>query len=90
MFWVIRTWQQKPQQTVMLLDSAETMVIGGIAATEEQKSERRVPCLGTVPGLGEAFKARQKTDDKRELLMFITATIIDEHGNPIIKVETQE
>jgi type IV pilus assembly protein PilQ len=68
----------KEAVTEMLLDSGETMVIGGIAATEDASSERRVPCLGTVPVLGEAFKARNKTEDKRELLMFITATIMND------------
>jgi type II secretory pathway component GspD/PulD (secretin) len=60
----------------MLLEDGETMVLGGIAATNDAYSERRVPCLGTVPILGEAFKARNRSDEKNELLMFITANII--------------
>ncbi len=68
----------KEADTVMLLNSGETMVIGGIAATNSSNSERRVPCLGTLPILGEAFKATDQNNDKRELLMFITATMLSE------------
>ncbi len=72
----------KEANTILLLDSGETMVIGGIVASDNSRNERRVPCLGTLPIVGYAFKSTQRADDERELLMFITATIIpDENDN---------
>ena len=63
------------------------MVLGGIAATDDSYSERRVPCLGTIPILGEAFKARNRSDEKNELLMFITANIIrGQNDKPPVRV----
>jgi type IV pilus assembly protein PilQ len=67
----------KEARSVMLVDSGETMVLGGITSSDLEKNERRVPCLGAIPILGEAFKSRKSTDDKNELLMFITATIVN-------------
>jgi len=66
----------KQADTVMLMDSNETMVIGGITAQERGEGERRVPCLGNLPGIGYLFKSTQDFDDKRELLMFITPSIL--------------
>ena len=77
----------KEATTMMLLEDGETMVLGGIAATNDSYSERRVPCLGTVPILGEAFKARNRSDEKNELLMFITANIIrGQNEKPPVRV----
>ncbi|MBI4772765.1 MAG: type IV pilus secretin PilQ [Deltaproteobacteria bacterium] len=75
----------KQADTVMLMDSNETMVIGGITAQEKSDSERRVPCLGNLPGIGYLFKSTQNSDDKRELLMFITPSIlrVPEESQPL-------
>jgi type IV pilus assembly protein PilQ len=67
----------KEAKTVMLVDSGDTMVVGGITASELSEDQRRVPCIGSIPILGWAFKTQTKGDEKRELIMFITATIVD-------------
>jgi type IV pilus secretin PilQ/predicted competence protein len=68
----------KEARTVMLVDSGDTMVVGGITASELSENQRRIPCIGSIPIIGWAFKSQTTADDKRELLMFITATIVDQ------------
>ena len=66
----------KQADTVMLMDSNETMVIGGITAQERGESRQLVPCLGNLPGIGYLFKSSENRDDRRELLMFLTPSIM--------------
>ena len=72
----------KQADTVMLMDSNETMVIGGITTQEKGEGQERVPCLGNLPGIGYLFKASNDSDDKRELLMFITPSILKAPEEP--------
>ena len=66
----------KQADTVMLMDSNETMVIGGITAQERGEGRQMVPCLGNLPGIGYLFKSTENRDDRRELLMFLTPSIM--------------
>jgi len=63
-------------KTVLLMDDGDTVVIGGILKSTRTWSEDRIPGLGTLPFLGWLFKSQSKTDDKNELLIFLTPQII--------------
>lgn len=62
--------------TSMLLESGQTAVIGGLTTDTDTKSESRVPWLSEIPILGEAFKYNKSERQRRNLLVFITPTII--------------
>ena len=62
--------------TQVLVANGETTVIGGIFLSTEQSSQSRTPGLSKVPVLGRLFKRDEKTDENRELLIFITPRII--------------
>lgn len=64
--------------TQVLVNDGQTVVLGGILETERRDSERRVPVLGDVPVLGYLFKTRARTDNKDELLIFVTPRILRE------------
>ena len=67
-------------ETQVLINSGETIVIGGLIKDYKQESDIGVPWLSKIPILGWFFN-RDTTDiTKIELLVFITATIIDEFG----------
>ncbi len=68
----------KHVQTQVLIENGGTIVIGGIFVMEELNSENKVPVLGDIPGVGNLFKSRTKTTDKKELLVFITPKIVSE------------
>ena len=54
------------------------MVIGGIYSQEERSSTNKIPVLGDLPYVGFLFKNNVKSDDRRELLIFITPKILKE------------
>ncbi len=56
----------------------QTVVLGGILETTHTDAETKVPWLGDIPVLGNLFKNTTKTDDKDELLVFVTPKIIRE------------
>ena len=65
-------------QTELLVDDGDTIVIGGIVIKDTSWSEDRVPFLWRIPLLGWLFKNRQIVEEKTELLIFLSPTIIDD------------
>jgi len=65
--------------TRVLVDNGETLVLGGIYEQEKGKQTERVPFFGSLPGVGWLFKTEAKTDQKQELLIFVTPKIIDQN-----------
>ncbi|MFQ5935438.1 MAG: type IV pilus secretin PilQ [Acidiferrobacterales bacterium] len=68
----------KAIQTQVLLDNGETVVIGGVYETDRQDDVTKVPWLGDVPVLGWLFKSKAVSDNKTELLIFLTPRILSE------------
>ena len=67
--------------TQVLVNDGQTVVLGGILATTHRSDETKVPFLGDVPVLGNLFKTTTKTNDKDELLIFVTPKILREGVN---------
>lgn len=67
-------------QTSVVVDSGETIVLGGLIKDSEQVTKRKVPVLGDIPLLGKAFQYDYKNQTKTNLLIFITASIISANG----------
>ena len=67
--------------TQVLVNDGQTVVLGGILETEERKTTQKVPYLGDVPVLGNLFKTTRKTNNKDELLIFVTPKILHEGVN---------
>jgi type IV pilus assembly protein PilQ len=63
--------------TTMLLDNGETGVIAGMRTETRSKSEQKVPFLGDIPVLGWLFKSTTEVRSGKNLLLFVTPTIID-------------
>jgi type IV pilus assembly protein PilQ len=64
--------------TEVLVENGGTVVIGGIFTQEERSTTNKVPVLGDLPYVGFLFKNNLKTDDRRELLVFLTPRILKE------------
>src|SRR5690606_26219096 len=64
--------------TQVLVDNGETVVLGGIYEQTRVNSVEKVPFLGDLPGLGVLFRSKTETNDKSELLVFVTPKIIKE------------
>jgi type IV pilus assembly protein PilQ len=63
-------------ETKVLVDNGTTIVLGGVFGLESLKSATKVPILGDIPYLGRLFKHTTNTQNKTELLIFITPKII--------------
>ncbi|WP_427926876.1 type IV pilus secretin PilQ [Acinetobacter schindleri] len=64
--------------TNVLVENGETVVLGGIFEQETLNQERKVPFLGDIPYLGRLFRQDTKSDNKRELLIFVTPRIVND------------
>ncbi|RPH54129.1 MAG: type IV pilus secretin PilQ family protein [Lysobacterales bacterium] len=64
--------------TQVLVNDGQTVVLGGILETERRETESKVPLLGDVPVLGYLFKTKSRSDNKDELLIFVTPRILKE------------
>lgn len=65
-------------QTQVLVENGGTVVIGGVYIRNLSDADNKVPVLGDVPVVGWLFKNNAKTDNKSELLIFLTPKIIKE------------
>ncbi len=68
----------KHVKTEVLVENGGTVVIGGIFSQDERTTITKVPLFGDIPVLGNLFKNTGKTDNKTELLVFITPRIVDD------------
>lgn len=64
--------------TQVLVNDGQTVVLGGILESEKIDSTKKVPFLGDIPVLGHLFKTTSKSDDKNEVLVFVTPKILHE------------
>ncbi|MFB9145772.1 type IV pilus secretin PilQ [Halomonas alkalicola] len=65
-------------ETQVLVDNGETVVLGGILQTEELRNLVKTPFLGDLPVIGNLFRYTQQSNEKVELLVFITPRILDD------------
>ncbi len=64
--------------TRVLVGNGQTIVLGGVYEQIKRTSRSKVPVLGDIPGLGALFRNKSIENDKAELLIFVTPTIIKE------------
>jgi type IV pilus assembly protein PilQ len=66
----------KEAKTKLLVRDGETTVIGGIFVEDTSDSESGIPYLRKIPYLGQLFKSSTKSNNRSELLIFITPRIV--------------
>ncbi|NBV24344.1 MAG: hypothetical protein EBS05_20800 [Proteobacteria bacterium] len=62
--------------TTVVVPDGQTVVIGGLMENTVTDAEDKVPLLGDIPLLGNLFKHKTKENVKRELMIFLTPTIV--------------
>jgi type II secretory pathway component GspD/PulD (secretin) len=63
-------------ETEVLIRDGETLVIGGLIDDQTIETERKVPLLGDIPVLGVFFRSTGDTKIRKELLIFLTPSIV--------------
>jgi len=66
--------------TRVIVQSGQTVVMGGVLEREQSTYVESVPILGKIPFVGSAFRRRTEIDKPRYLLIFVTATLVSESG----------
>lgn len=61
----------------VLVSDGETIVLGGVFQNDQSKITEKVPFLGDLPVMGRLFRRDTVSNQKQELLIFITPRIID-------------
>ena len=74
---------------VSVYDGA-TVVLGGLMREDVQKVEDKVPILGDIPLAGRLFRTSADQHVKRNLIMFVTANLLDPAGQPLIKADSED
>lgn len=62
--------------TTVLADNGSTIVLGGLTSDDYTDTRQQVPVLGSIPLIGELFKARKEDHQKRTLFIFLKPTIL--------------
>ena len=68
--------------TVNIWDN-QTVVLGGLISSTVQNETDKVPLLGDLPLVGRLFQSQSKISTKKNLMIFVTATIVDPAGNRV-------
>jgi general secretion pathway protein D len=68
---------QKYEYTVYL-KAGETLAFGGLSGMVESDSVRKLPLAGDVPVLGALFRSREKRASQRNLVAYLTASVVEE------------
>jgi general secretion pathway protein D len=74
---------------VTVFDGA-TVVLGGLVREDVQKVEDKTPIFGDIPLIGRLFRSNVDQHLKRNLLIFVTARLINPEGSPILSDEEKE
>jgi type IV pilus assembly protein PilQ len=70
-------------QTQVIVNDGETLVLGGLYQTRTDLIQLKTPVLGDLPLVGRLFRNSARTNDKDELLIFITPKIIRDSGQSV-------
>ena len=71
---------RRKAETQVLVREGSRLVIGGVTQNVQQKTVRKVPVMGDIPILGWLFKQREDFETGRELVVFLTPSILRTDG----------
>lgn len=67
-------------ETSVVMDNGQTVMLGGLMKDTTSKTVTRVPVLGSIPVIGGLFRKDSDTSERSNLLIFVTAQIIEPSG----------
>jgi type IV pilus assembly protein PilQ len=77
--------ETRGSDSVLKLKDGQSMVIGGLMTTQNNNTVSKLPFLGDLPLIGQAFRSKNKTKSERELIIFLTPHIIDDINQSALK-----
>ncbi len=76
---------RKVDTQVSIFDGA-TVIIGGLTREEVKTVNDKIPVLGNIPLIGKLFQSNAESYQKRNLLIFVSASIVSKGGSPVREV----
>jgi type IV pilus assembly protein PilQ len=76
--------------TRVVVNSGQTVVMGGVTQREQSTFVESVPLLGNLPLIGAAFRKRTEIDRPRYLLIFVTASLVSQSGEFLEYVDSNQ
>lgn len=86
----IPNFKTRNLSTSVIVESGETVVMGGLIKESNTKTETKVPLLGDLPLVGGLFRKNYEGVERRNLLIFVTATVLNEEENIMASVPGDE
>lgn len=80
---------RKVTTSVSIFDG-QTVVLGGLMREDIQKVEDKVPLLGDIPLVGRLFRSSVDQHLKRNLIIFVSARLMNPAGDPVRSEEEPE
>lgn len=74
--------------TSILIYNGATVVMGGMITEDRQQVDDRIPFLGDIPLIGRLFRSTYDNSVKKNLLIFVTARLVDPAGRPVGSART--
>jgi type IV pilus assembly protein PilQ len=71
---------KRKAETQVLIKSGDRLVIGGVTQGLATINVRKVPLFGDIPLLGWLFKQKENTETGRELVVFVTPSLVTGEG----------
>lgn len=69
--------------TTIVVWDGQTVVMGGLIREQLTKTKDKIPLLGDLPLIGRLFRVEGEFSQKKNLLIFVTARLVDPSGKPI-------
>jgi type II secretory pathway component GspD/PulD (secretin) len=70
-------------ETALSVYNGATVVMGGLITEDRKTMEDKIPFLGDLPYIGRLFRSRSEQSVKRNLLVFVTARLVDPAGRVV-------
>ena len=77
-------------ETTVVIDNGETIVLGGLMKDTVTKTVTKIPVMGSLPVIGKLFRKENDTAERSNLLIFVTAQLMDPTGAKLAQNVTNE
>lgn len=78
------TINSRKASTRVMVKNGQTAVIGGIYQNDSRNTDTKVPGLGKLPFIGWLFRSYNKSEQRNELLMFLTPRVLGQLDSQVI------
>lgn len=79
---IVPVINQRRANTTVTIQSGQTILIGGLIATTDDKRVKKIPLLGDIPGLGRLFRTTKINRDRKELLILLSPQVLSNEPTP--------